>query len=94
MLFRSYRKNNFFATAEFMFAYKQNRLAQGDKDDNRIPAGGTPEWEVMHIYAGYKLSKLQLNIGLQNIFNEDYRTHGSGINAVGRSGFISATINL
>ena len=47
-----------------------------------------------YIYAGYKLSKLQLNIGLQNIFNEDYRTHGSGINSVGRSGFISAIINL
>ena len=40
----------FFATAELMFASKQDRLAQGDKDDNRIPAGGTPGWEVMHIY--------------------------------------------
>ncbi|MDZ4795618.1 MAG: TonB-dependent receptor [Bacteroidota bacterium] len=90
----TYHKNKFFATAELMIASKQARLAQGDKDDIRIPAGGTPGWEVLNLYTGYKISKLQLNIGLQNMFDRDYRTHGSGINAVGRSAFISATINL
>ncbi len=90
----TYRKNNLFASAELLLASKQDRLAQGDKDDNRIPNGGTPGWEAMNIYAGYKFSKLQLNMGLQNIFNEDYRTHGSGINGVGRSIFLSAAVNF
>ena len=90
----TYRKNNFVASAELHFASKQDRLAQGDKDDNRIPKGGTPGWELINIYTGYKLSGLQLNMGLQNIFNEDYRTHGSGINGVGRSIFLSAAVNF
>jgi|CXWL01.1.fsa_nt_gi outer membrane receptor protein involved in Fe transport len=90
----TYRKKNFVASAELQFASKQSRLAQGDKDDSRIPKGGTPGWRVINMYAGYKLSGLQLNIGLQNILNEDYRTHGSGINGVGRSIFLVASVKL
>lgn len=88
----TYRKNKWFATAELHFASQQDRLAQGDKEDNRIPAGGTPGWEVINFYGGYKLKKVHVGIGLQNVLNEDYRTHGSGINGVGRSAWISLSI--
>jgi outer membrane receptor protein involved in Fe transport len=93
-LMSTYRNNKWFAAAEFQFASHQKRLAQGDKDDNRIPAGGTPGWKVLNFFGGYKLSMVQLNAGVQNIFNEDYRTHGSGINGVGRSAWLSANINF
>ena len=79
----------FFTTAELLFADKQDRLALGDKSDNRIPTGGTPGWQVVNLYAGYQLSPVKFNVGLQNLFNEDYRTHGSGINGIGRSAFLS-----
>lgn len=79
------------ATAEFLFAEKQDRLAAGDKSDNRIPTGGTPGWQIVNLFAGYQLSSVKLNAGLQNLLNEDYRTHGSGINGIGRSAWISAT---
>jgi hemoglobin/transferrin/lactoferrin receptor protein len=85
----SYEKSKWFAAAEIVYASKQSRLAQGDKDDNRIPAGGTPGWKVFNIYAGYQLDQFKLYAGLQNIFNEDYRTHGSGINGYGRSVIVS-----
>jgi hemoglobin/transferrin/lactoferrin receptor protein len=85
----SYEKNKWFAATEIIYASKQSRLAQGDKDDNRIPADGTPGWKVFNMYAGYQLNYFKLNAGLQNIFNEDYRTHGSGINGYGRSVFVS-----
>jgi hemoglobin/transferrin/lactoferrin receptor protein len=84
-----YQANKFFSAFELMYAGKQNRLAQGDKDDNRILAGGTPGWTVFNLYAGYQFKFLKINSGLQNIFNEDYRTHGSGINGYGRSVFVS-----
>lgn len=71
--------------AEWLSAAAQRRLAQGDKDDNRIPKGGTPSWNVMNLYGGYKLGRFQIRLALQNLFNEDYRTHGSGINGIGRS---------
>ncbi len=79
---------------ESLFAGKQNRLAQGDKDDNRIPAGGTPGWHVLNIYGGYTINKFTVRTGLQNMGNVDYRTHGSGINGVGRSAWLAVQVNL
>ena len=90
----NYRKLKWIAAMEYLFAGKQNRLAQGDKDDNRIPAGGTPGWNIINVYGGYAATHYSIRMGVQNIFNQDYRTHGSGINAVGRSGWISMQVNL
>ena len=83
----SFRK--FFTSAEFLFASRQDRLSQGDIDDNRIPDDGTPGWQVINLYGGCQLDAVKFNAGIQNILNEDYRTHGSGINGVGRSAFLS-----
>ncbi len=90
----TYKNKQFFYSAEWLYAAKQNRLSQGDKDDIRIPTGGTPGWNVLNIYAGYQHKQVQINAGLQNIFNVDYRTHGSGINGVGRSVWVSIGVNL
>ena len=83
----SFRK--FFTTAEFLFAARQDRLSQGDIDDNRISDDGTPGWQVMNLYAGYQLAQVKFKIGVLNILNEDYRTHGSGINGQGRSAWMA-----
>ncbi len=90
----SYRKRDWFTGAEWLFAAAQQRLAQGDKEDNRIPVGGTPGWNLLNIYAGCTLNRFSLSTSLQNIFNTDYRTHGSGINGVGRSAWLSATLKF
>ncbi|MFM2362329.1 MAG: hypothetical protein RLZZ316_1231 [Bacteroidota bacterium] len=87
-----YQKKKLNIAVEGLLAAKQTRLAQGDKEDNRIPVGGTPGWNIMNLYAGYEWKRVHLQSGLQNIFNIDYRTHGSGINGYGRS--IWLTINL
>jgi outer membrane receptor protein involved in Fe transport len=89
-----YTLKRWFGSLEYLFASKQDRLSQGDKDDNRIPKGGTPGYHLLNWYAGYTLDPAAIRIGLQNIFNEDYRTHGSGINGAGRSAWLSLTINL
>ncbi len=86
-----YYHKTFTASIEHLFASKQDRLAQGDKDDNRIPRGGTPGWNLLNIYAGYGIGKVQINAALINIFNVDYRMHGSGINGAGRN--ISLSLN-
>jgi len=93
-LMSTYRCKRWFAAGEFQFASYQKRLAQGDKDDNRIPAGGTPGWELLNFFGGYKFSTVHVNAGIQNIFNEDYRTHGSGINGMGRSAWLSVNLIL
>ncbi len=86
----TYQRNHWFAAAECWFADKQERLARGDREDNRIPAGGTPGFTVLNLYAGYAYKQtFKINTGLQNLFNQDYRTHGSGINGYGRSIWLS-----
>jgi len=90
----TYNKTDWFATTEFQFASKQTRLAKGDIDDNRIGANGTAGWQVFNFYGGYKASYFNINAGLQNLLNKDYRTHGSGINALGRSVWLSIAIKL
>ena len=90
----SYHHYKWFGSAELLFASKQNRLAQGDKEDSRIPKDGTSGWKVLNVYAGYSFTNFKFNLGLQNLFNEDYRTHGSGINGVGRSAWMSLKCNF
>lgn len=80
-----YSKQSWNIFLEDQFAGKQTRLAQGDKDDNRIPVGGTPEWNVINLYSSVQLKSIQIQLGLGNIMNTNYRTHGSGINSIGRN---------
>ena len=70
---------------EVLFATLQDRLAAGDRDDNRIPKGGTPGWNILNLHAGYETPHWMLNLNAQNLFNTDYRLHGSGLNGAGRS---------
>lgn len=73
---------------------KQDRLAQGDKDDNRIPTGGTPGFTLLNLYSTYDFKKAAVQLYFTNIFNADYRTHGSGINGMGRALTIAFTLRL
>ncbi len=86
------------ASLEWNFAAKQARLATGDKSDNRIPAGGTPGWQVVNVYARWNIyvkgAYLILKPGIWNLFNADYRYHGSGVNGMGRSVSLGATVNF
>lgn len=86
----NFTKNKGWIRPEFWFAGAQERLAQGDKDDNRIAKGGTPAWNVFNLNAGYNLKRISLTAAVQNLFDADYRTHGSGINGYGRSLWLTA----
>lgn len=88
--FLQWKQPNIAYTLEYLYASAQNRLAQGDKDDNRISKGGTPGWGIVNIHAATQLWGVQLNTGLTNLLNTDYRMHGSGINGMGRNLYISA----
>jgi outer membrane receptor protein involved in Fe transport len=40
---------------------------------------------VLNLRSAYQFKQVELQAGLNNLFNEAYRTHGSGIDGVGRS---------
>ena len=81
----SFVKKNKTLAISHQFAGKQDRLAQGDKDDNRIGKLGTPGWNIFNIDAGWQVKNLSLNTSLINISNVQYKTHGSGVYGVGRA---------
>lgn len=68
-------------------AEKADRLSADDeRDTQRIPPGGTPGYAVLTLRSGVTvLESLQLTLALENVADEDYRIHGSGVNEPGRN---------
>jgi len=67
-------------------ATKQDRLSSRDKDDNRIPIGGTPAWTTLNFrWSSEIASGLKINVTVENIFDETYKEHGSGVYSPGRN---------
>lgn len=73
-------------------AAKASRLAAGDMNDtSRIPPGGTPNYTVLDIRAGWRAtSDLAFSVALENVTDKDYRIHGSGLNEPGRNLVLAA----
>ncbi len=67
------------------WARDQRRLWPTDRNDARIPKGGTPGYVVVDVRAGYRLDPhLLLALVLENVGNTAYRYHGSSVNGPGR----------
>jgi outer membrane receptor protein involved in Fe transport len=85
-----------FAEAQILWALKQDRLSDGDREDLRIcedPANpgkvladckGTPGWAVVNLRAGVRpFQGSQVTLGLENLLDEQYKIHGSGVDGPG-----------
>ena len=72
-------------------AEDQDKLSARDRSDtDRIPAGGTPGYTSLTIRGGWQLSdQLRLSLAVDNLLDEDYRIHGSGLNEPGRNFVLS-----
>ena len=67
----------------------QSRLGFRDRIDSRIQEGGTPAYHVHSLRAGAAWrDHLRISAGIENLFDELYRVHGSGIDAAGRHVFV------
>jgi outer membrane receptor protein involved in Fe transport len=81
--------------AAVLLAGRQDRLASGDKADHRIDPNGTPGYGVVNVDAGYGFGpKLELRGGVENVFDEAYRVHGSGVDGAGRYFWIGAAVRF
>ncbi len=89
-----YGKKDWWINIELIGAGKQDRLAAGDIADNRIPIGGTPGWNILNINSGLDSEWYNINLSLCNLFNTDYRYHGSGVNSVGSSAMLTVAVKI
>ncbi len=80
------------AEGSAILARHQDRLSPGDQGDTqRIPPGGTHGYAVYHLRAGWKPTEnVNIFAACENITNEDYRIHGSGISEAGRNFVLGA----
>ena len=77
------------ARGEWRYAAPQRRLSGGDINDHRIADDGTDAWQIINMYVGYTHARFGVNVGLQNLLDRSYRTHGSGVDGYGRSGWVA-----
>jgi outer membrane receptor protein involved in Fe transport len=89
-----WNRNSHYIHFVAQFAGKQSRLAAADKSDNRIDKNGTPAWQIYHLNFGKSFQHFDINAGVHNILNQDYRTHGSGINGMGRNIWAAIVVKL
>lgn len=77
-------------------ADRADKLSADDKrDTQRIPDGGTPGYVVFNARAGSKIIKnMDLVFAVENIFDKDYRLHGSGVNEPGRNFLMTVRYNF
>ncbi len=70
---------------EIFFAAEQDRLNSRDVRDPRINPLGTPGWGSVNLLMTFAASEhWTFNARLENLFDQDYRRHGSGINSPGQ----------
>ena len=70
-----------------LFADDQSTLSTRDRNDtSRIPPGGTPDFQVIHLGGGYRFRDgMTVTVAIDNLLDADYRVHGSGTNMPGRN---------
>ena len=66
---------------------EQDKLSSRDiADTQRIPPGGTPGYTTLNLRSEWRVRNgLVLSLALDNLTDEEYRVHGSGVNEPGRN---------
>jgi hemoglobin/transferrin/lactoferrin receptor protein len=73
-----------------LFAAKQDRLSPRDIEDVRINPDGTSGWITANVSADWLINEfVAVTVTLENLADHQYRVHGSGLDSVGRSLFLS-----
>ncbi len=81
-----YTQPDWWFSSELMFAAEQDRLSARDVRDPRINPVGTSAWGSLNLGAGFSpTERWNVVARLENFLDRDYRRHGSGLDAPGRS---------
>jgi hemoglobin/transferrin/lactoferrin receptor protein len=80
-------------------ADEADNLSQLEKtpgnDDQRIPVTGTPSYMITSLSGGWQATdSVLLTLELENLTDEDYRVHGSGVNGAGFGAIVGAKVTF
>lgn len=77
-------------------ATRADKLNSADREDTqRIPPGGTPGYTLISLRSGWQATEnVLLLASLENLLDEDYRTHGSGSNEPGFGATLGVKISF
>jgi len=69
------------------WADKADDLSTRDANDtDRIPPGGTPGYFIIGVRGSWQvIGTVRLSLALENLLDEEFRVHGSGLNGPGRN---------
>jgi len=88
--FRYQANNSLLIEPYVLFAGSQDRLSPRDVQDVRINPAGTAGWVTANIAATWQAGeRWQATASVENILDQKYRLHGSGIDATGRNLLLS-----
>jgi hemoglobin/transferrin/lactoferrin receptor protein len=74
---------------------KQDYNLDGEDNVQYATPDGTPAWYTLNLRTSYQLEKnLQLQMGLENILDRNYRYFASGFSAPGRNLFVAIRANF
>ena len=85
----------FWVEGRVLAATREDRITSADQalDAQRIPTNGTPGYLVTSLRAGWRVNaNLDLIAGVENVTDEDYRIHGSGLNEAGVGGIFGVKV--
>ncbi|MFC1556622.1 TonB-dependent receptor domain-containing protein [candidate division KSB1 bacterium] len=80
-----YPRQNYWFETYARYAAKQDRLSERDVLDSRIQDGGTPAYFTLNFRSMYQLDSHKIVLRFENVFDQLYKEHGSGIYSPGRS---------
>ena len=83
------------AETQIIRAHMADELSLRDQaDTTRIPPGGTPGYTVAHLRSGFALREgVMLHAGVDNLFDRNYRIHGSGSSMPGRNFLLGVEVS-
>lgn len=75
---------------------RADRLSAADRaDTQRIPPGGTPGYTLATVRGGWRVTDaFTLAASVENVFDEAYRIHGSGVNEPGTNFIFGAELRF
>lgn len=77
--------------SSLVFADAQRRLSPRDVGDTRINPFGTDGWSTAGVAITWRRDPIwTIDAGVENVLDENYRVHGSGIDAPGINVFLNA----